>query len=114
MVEAVFERSPSYVKQFQNQFKFLVTNEKINLSSVKNFAVCSHFDSTFCQLTTTTTKSTNHFYVLIDTSDQKQQQLTMTFSNETKLSHYLIFLQLFDTCFHQQWIWRQKTMSFLN
>ena len=67
MVEAMFERSPSYFKQFQKQFKFLVTNEKINWSSVKNFAVCSHFDSEFCQLTTTT--STNHFHVLIDTSE---------------------------------------------
>ena len=63
----MFEPSPSYFKQFQKQFKFLVTNEKINWSSVKNFAVCSHFDSEFCQLTTT--KSTNHFYVLIDTSE---------------------------------------------
>ena len=35
MVEAMFERSPSYFKQFQKQFKFLVTNEKINLSSVE-------------------------------------------------------------------------------
>ena len=68
MVEAMFERSPSYFKQFQKQFKFLVTNEKINLSSMKTFAVCSHFDSAFCQLTTTT-KSTNHFHVLIDTSE---------------------------------------------
>ena len=69
MVEAMFERSPSYFKQFQKQFKFLVTNEKINLSSVKSFATCSHFDSEFCQLTTTTTKYTNHFHVLIDTSE---------------------------------------------
>ena len=68
MFEAMFERSPSYFKQFQKQFKFLVTNEIINLSSVKNFAVCSHFDSAFCQLTTTT-KSTNHIHVLIDTSE---------------------------------------------
>ena len=36
MVEAMFERSPSYFKQFHKQFKFLVTNEKINWSSVKN------------------------------------------------------------------------------
>ena len=67
MVEAMFERSPNYFKQFQKQFKFLVTKEKINLSSVKNFAVCSHFDSVFCQLTTTA--STNHFHVLIDASE---------------------------------------------
>ena len=36
---------------------------------MKTFAVCSHFDSAFCQLTTTTTKSSNHFHVLIDTSE---------------------------------------------
>ena len=54
-------------KKFQKQLKFLVTNEKIKLSSVKTFAVCSHFDSAFRQLTTTT--STNHFHVLIDASE---------------------------------------------
>ena len=69
MVEAMFERSTIYFKQFQKPFKFLLTNEKINLSGVKKFAVRSHFDSAFCQLTTTTTKSTNHFHVLIDTSE---------------------------------------------
>ena len=42
--------------------------KKNNLSSVKTFAVCSHFDSEICQLTTTT-KYTNHFHVLIDTSE---------------------------------------------
>ena len=31
----MFERSPSYFEQFQKQFKFLVTNEKINFSNVK-------------------------------------------------------------------------------
>ena len=31
--------------------------------------MCSHFYSAFCQLTKTTTKSTNHFHVLIDTSE---------------------------------------------
>ena len=62
----MFEHSPSYFKQFQNQFKFLVTNEKIYLPSKMYFAVCSHFDSAFCQLTATTI---NHFYVLIDTSE---------------------------------------------
>ena len=67
MVEGMFERSPSYFKQFQKQFPFLVTNEKINLSSVKTFGVCSHFDSAFCQLKTTT--STNHFLLLIDASE---------------------------------------------
>ena len=64
----MFERSPSYFKQFQKQFKLLVTNEKNSLSNVKTFALCSHFDSAFCQLTATT-KYTNHFHVLIDTSE---------------------------------------------
>ena len=67
MVEAMFEQSPSYFKQFQKQCKFLVTNEQINFSSVKTFAVCSNFGSKFCQLTTTT--STDHFHVLIDASE---------------------------------------------
>ena len=59
MVGAMFAQSPGYFKEFQKQFNFLITSEK-KLSSVKYFAVLSHFDSTFCQLTMTT-KSTNHF-----------------------------------------------------
>ena len=39
------------------------------MSSVKTFAVCSHFDSAFCKFLTTTIKSTNHFHVLVDTSE---------------------------------------------
>ena len=59
----MFEHSPSYFKQFQKQFKFLVTND---LLSKKYFAVYSHFESAFCQLTTT---SSNNSHVLIDTSE---------------------------------------------
>ena len=33
MVEAMFERSPNYFKQFQKQFKFLITDEKPNLTA---------------------------------------------------------------------------------
>ena len=49
MVEKKFESSPSYFKQFQKQFKFEVTNEKISLSGLKTTAVCSHFISAFRQ-----------------------------------------------------------------
>ena len=60
MVEAMFERSPNYFKQFQKQFKFLIADEKPNLTASNNYAVCPHFESEFCQL------PTNHFHVLIE------------------------------------------------
>ena len=41
MVEAMFERSPNYFKQFQKQFKFLIVEEKPTFSI--GFSVC-----TFC------------------------------------------------------------------
>ena len=47
MVEAMFERSPGYFKQFQKQFNFFVTDEKLNLTDLNNFAVCSHYNSDF-------------------------------------------------------------------
>ena len=62
MVEAMFERSPNYFKQFQKQFKFLITDEKPNLTASNNYAVCPHFESDFCQL------PTNHFHVLIESA----------------------------------------------
>ena len=59
----MFERSPGYFKQFQKQFKFFVTDEKIGLTSLNNFAVCSHYNTDFCQLSTT---NQHHFLVLVD------------------------------------------------
>ena len=56
------ERSPNYLKQFQKQFKFLIADEKPNLTASNNYAVCPHFESEFCQL------PTNHFYVLIESA----------------------------------------------
>ena len=62
MVEAMFEGSPNYFKQFQKQFKFLIADEKPNLTASNNYAVCPHFESEFCQL------PTNHFHVLIESA----------------------------------------------
>ena len=62
MAEAMFERSPNYFKQFQKQFKFIIADEKPNLTASNNYAVCPHFESEFCQL------PTNHFHVLIESA----------------------------------------------
>ena len=55
----MFERSPKYSKQFQKQFNFLIVDKKPNSTAWNNYALCPHFESEFCQLTT------NHFHVLI-------------------------------------------------
>ena len=68
MVEAMFERSPNYFKQFQKQFKFLILEEKPSVSIGNFYAVCAHFDSEFYNLVN------SHYHVLIDTT---------TFENET-------------------------------
>ena len=68
MVEAMFERSPNYFKQFQKQFKFLILEEKPSFSIGNFYAVCTHFDSEFCNLVN------SHYHLLIDTT---------TFENET-------------------------------
>ena len=58
----MFERSPNYFNQFQKQFKFLIADEKPNLTASNNYAVCLHFESEFCQI------PTNHFHVLIESA----------------------------------------------
>ena len=58
----MFERSLNYFKQFQKQFKFLIADEKPNLTASNNYAVYPHFESEFCQL------PTNHFHVLIESA----------------------------------------------
>ena len=60
----MFERSPGDFKQFQKAFKFSVGDEKPELNGVcENKAVCVHFENLFCTL------KTNHYHVLVDTSD---------------------------------------------
>ena len=75
MVEAMFERSPNYFKQFQKQFKFLIVEEKLCFSIGNFYAVCTQFYSEFCNIVN------SHFHVLVDTT---------TFENET-LKRYQSF-----------------------
>ena len=69
MVEAMYERSPHYFKQFPKQFKFQIVEEKPTLSNTNVYAVCAHFDSEFCGLVT------NHYHVLLDTTTFKKETL---------------------------------------
>ena len=69
MVEAMYERSPHYFKQFQKQFKFQIVEEKPTLSNTNVYAVCAHFDSEFCGLVT------NHYHVLLDTTTFEKETL---------------------------------------
>ena len=69
MVEAMYERSPIYFKQFQKQFKFQIVEEKPTLSNTNVYAVCAHFDSEFCRLVT------NHYHVLLDTTTFEKETL---------------------------------------
>ena len=63
MVEAMYERSPSYSEQFQKQFRFKIVDQKpTDITSLNNYAVCPHFESELCQI------ATNHFHFLIDSS----------------------------------------------
>ena len=68
-VEAMYERSPNYFKQFQKQFKFQIVEEKLTLSNTNVYAVCAHFDSEFCGLVT------NHSHVLLDTTTLEKETL---------------------------------------
>ena len=69
MVEAMYERSPHYFKQFQKQIKFQIVEDKPTLSNTNVYAVCAHFDSEFCGLVT------NHYHVLLDTTTFEKETL---------------------------------------
>ena len=64
MVEAMYERLPAYFKQFQKNFRFLVSDEKPSSLFAKNYAVCMHFENGFCEVL-----PSNHYHVLFDVSD---------------------------------------------
>ena len=72
MVEAMFERSPNYFKQFQKQVNSPIVEEKPSLSMVIFYAVCAYFDSEFCCLVK------SHYPVLIDRN---------TFENDTLIRY---------------------------
>ena len=59
----MYERSPSYFKQFQKQFRFKMIDQKpTHITSLINYAGCPHFESEYCKI------ATNHFQLLIDDS----------------------------------------------
>ena len=89
----MFERSPNNFKQFQKQFKFLIADEKPHLTASINCAVCPHFESEFCQL------STNHFHVLIESAiDVETMKPIKTFAVPCL---FTTFRQLFSITFRQ-------------
>ena len=65
----MYERSPSYFKQFQKHFKFQIVEEKPTLSNTNVYSVCAHFDSEFCGLVT------NHYHVLLDATTFEKETL---------------------------------------
>ena len=73
MVEAMYERSPGFFKQFQKNFKYLILEEKPNFSCLKNFAFCMHLESIHCDY-----NPTNHYHVLIDVSEFSADFLKQT------------------------------------
>ena len=64
MVEAMYERSPAYFKQFQKNFRFFVSEEKPSSMFARNYAVCMHFENGYCELL-----PSNHYHVLFDVSE---------------------------------------------
>ena len=95
MVEAMYERSPSYIKQFKKQFKSQIVEGKPTSSNTNVYAVCAHFDSEFCNLVT------NHYHVLIDTATFEKEPLkrNQTFPVPCIFTALISYFQL-------QQIWR--------
>ena len=64
MVEAMYERSSAYFKQFQKNFRFFVSDEKPCSMFARNYAVCMHFENGLFEVL-----PSNHYHVLFDVSD---------------------------------------------
>ena len=64
MVEAMYERSPAYFKQFRKNFRFFVSEEKPSSMFAKNYAVCMHYENGYCEVL-----PSNHYHALFDVSD---------------------------------------------
>ena len=89
MVEAMYERSPGYFKQFQNNFRFFITEEKPKSTFAKVSAICMHTDSLFCGVL-----PANHYHVLFDVSD-----FTTDFLKKTKLCSVPCLFTTFNCLF---------------
>ena len=92
MVEAMYERSPGYFKQFQINFRFFITEEKPKSTFAKVSAICMHTDSLFCGVL-----PANHYDVLFDVSD-----VATDFLRKTKLYSVPCLYTTFN-CFFLEW-----------
>ena len=64
MVEAMYDRSPGYFRQFQIKFRFFISHEKPDSTIAKIYALCTHLDNEYCRVLLT-----NHYHVLFDLTD---------------------------------------------
>ena len=97
MVEAMYERSPAYFKQFQKNFRFFVSEEKPSSMFARNYAVCMHFENGYCELL-----PSNHYHVLFDVSDVSTEIL-----KRNKLYAVPCLYATFKTFFQTEPQWSQ-------
>ena len=64
MVEAMYEQSPAYFKQFQKKIQVFRLRRKTSSMFARNYAVYMHFENGFCEVL-----PSNHFHMLFDVSD---------------------------------------------
>ena len=98
MVEAMYERSPGYFKQFQKNFRFFITEEKPKSTFAKVSAICMHTDSLFCGVL-----PANHYHVLFDVSD-----VTTDFLKKLNFILFHAYLQLSIDYSRMARTWRQS------
>ena len=70
LVEAMYERSPGYFKQFQKNLRFFVSEEKPSSMFARNYAVCMHFENNYCEVL-----PSNHYHWLFYVSDVSTEKL---------------------------------------
>ena len=63
-MEAFYERSPIFLKKFVKNKKDSISDGKPNVFCVKDFALCMHIESIYCEY-----NPTNHYQILFDVSE---------------------------------------------
>ena len=100
MVEAMYERSPAYFKQFQKKFRFFfVSDEKPSSLFARNYAECMHFENGYCEVL-----PSNHYHVLFDVSDVSTEILKQ---NKLYAVPFLVCTQPSKLCFQTEPQWRE-------
>ena len=104
MVEAMYERSPGFFKQFQKNFKYFISKKNLILLILRTLPFA-------CILRVSTVIVTLLIITMFLSTCRSSQQ---TFSNKQNRVQFRVFLQISSIFSRLRIHWRQREMFFKN